>query len=193
MKKKVLLGFLLAAVTVSSIAMAAPNKNPEPGDFKANINYGFDQKEGGHSADSRFSGGDVTYTINRNLDLQYVNNYTKGDDGDKVNEHYVLGIYRLSPYVAAYGGVSYVKADTYRDAHYYGVQAGLKGQIPIGDRWQGFASVGVGDDVNTYSVGVGYDITPQWDAHIMYRRSDVDVNNYDYDVKGWQVGMGYKF
>lgn len=28
MKKKVLLGFLLAAVTVSSIAMAAPNKTP---------------------------------------------------------------------------------------------------------------------------------------------------------------------
>ena len=38
-----------------------------------------------------------------------------------------------------------------------------------------------------------YDITPNWDAHIKYRSSSVDVDNYDDDVKGWQVGMGYKF
>lgn len=193
MKKAILLTALVAAVSISSIACAAPNKNPQAGDLKANVNYGFDQKEGGHSAHSRFTGGDVTYSINDNVDLQYINNYTKGDDGDKLNEHYLLGVYRFTPYVSAYGGMSYIKADTYRDNHYYGYQVGLRGQLPIADRWQGFASVGVGDDANTYSVGVGYDITEDWDAHIMYRRSDIDVDSYDDTVKGWQIGMGYKF
>ncbi len=32
-----------------------------------------------------------------------------------------------------------------------------------------------------------------FNAHVKYRRDDIDVNNYDDDVKGWQVGMGYKF
>jgi len=193
MKKIVLISALIATVSIGSIACAAPNKNPQAGDLKANVNYGFDQKEGSRGAHSRFSGGDITYTINDKVDLQYVNNYTKGDDGDKLNEHYLQGVYRFNPYVSAYGGMSYVKADTYRDQHFYGYQVGLKGQIPIGERWQGFASVGVGDDVNSYSVGVGYDITKDWDAHIMYRRADIDVDNYDDTVKGWQIGMGYKF
>ncbi|MBF1335436.1 MAG: outer membrane beta-barrel protein, partial [Megasphaera micronuciformis] len=49
------------------------------------------------------------------------------------------------------------------------------------------------DDVNTYEVGVGYNFNENLDAHVKYRRDDIDVNNYDNDVKGWQVGMGYKF
>ena len=95
--------------------------------------------------------------------------------------------------VSAFAGGSYVKTETYNTTKSYGYQVGLKGQLPLAARWQGFASVGVGDDVNTYEVGVGYDITPNWDAHIKYRSSSVDVDNYDDDVKGWQVGMGYKF
>lgn len=191
--KKLIIAATLAALAMTSAAMAAPLRDPQPGDLKANANYGFDQKEGGRSAKSRLTGGDVTYVLNNRWDIQYVNNYTKGDNDNKLNEHYLLGVYRFNPYVSAYGGMSYIKADTYRNDHYYGYQVGLRGQIPLAARWQGFASVGVGDDANTYSVGVGYDITDNWDAHIMYRRSDIDVDNYDDTVKGWQVGMGYKF
>ena len=63
----------------------------------------------------------------------------------------------------------------------------------MGSRLQGFASLGFGDDVSSYEVGVGYDITPSWDAHVKYRSANVDVDNYDDEVEGWQVGMGYKF
>lgn len=193
MKKMLLASALAAFVCISAVSMAAPIKDPQAGDLKANINYGLDQKEGGRSADSRFSGGDVTYVMNDKWDLQYANNYTKGDNDNKINENYLIGNYRLTQYVSAFAGGSYVKADTYNNQHYWGYQVGLKGQIPIGEKWQGFASVGVGDDVNSYEVGVGYDITPNWDAHVKYRRADVDVDNYNDDVKGWQVGMGYKF
>lgn len=184
----------IAALTcVSAVSLAAPIKNPSAGDLKANINYGFGQKEGDRDADSRFTGGDVTYVLTDNLDIQYINNYTKGDNGNKINEHYLLGNYRLTPYVSAYAGGSYVKTETYNNKKSYGYQLGLRGQLPLAERWQGFASVGVGDDINTYEIGVGYDITPDWDAHIKYRDSSVDVDNYDDNVKGWQVGMGYKF
>ena len=191
--KKLIIAATLAALTVTSAAMAAPLRDPQPGDLKANANYGFDQKEGGRSAKSRLTGGDVTYVLNNHWDIQYVNNYTKGDNDNKINENYLVGNYRFTPYLSAYAGGSYVKTETYNTTKSYGYQVGLKGQLPLAERWQGFASVGVGDDVNTYEVGVGYDITPNWDAHIKYRSSSVDVDNYDDDVKGWQVGMGYKF
>lgn len=191
--KKILLATLLAALTVSSAALAAPLKNPQAGDLKANLNYGFSQKEGDHDAGSRFTGGDVTYMLSNRWGVQYNNNYTKRDEHHRINEHSLVGDYHFSPYLSAYGGATYVKTHTYNDKSSYGYQVGLKGQIPLAERWQGFASLGVGDDVDTYEVGVGYDITPEWDAHIKYRRSSVDVDNYDDDVKGWQIGMGYKF
>lgn len=191
--KKILLATVLAALAVSSAAFAAPLKNPQAGDLKANLNYGFDQKEGSHSAGSRFTGGDVTYMLSDRWDVQYTNNYTKSDEHHRINEHSLVGDYHFSPYLSAYGGATYVKTHTYNDKHSYGYQVGVKGQIPLAERWQGFGSIGFGDDVDTYEVGVGYDITPDWDAHIKYRRSSVDVDNYDNDVKGWQIGMGYKF
>lgn len=192
MKKIGLIGALAALVCVSAVSMAAPIKNPKAGDLKANVNYGFNQKEGGRSASSRFTGGDITYVLNHKWDIQYINNYTKSNHA-KVNEHFVVGNYRLTPYVSAYGGGTYVKSDTYNHKTSYGYQVGLRGQLPLTDRLQGFASVGIGNDINTYEIGLGYDITSNWDAHIKYRDSSVDVNNYDDDLKGWQVGMGYKF
>ena len=62
--KKLIMAATLAALTVTSAAMAAPLRDPQPGDLKANANYGFDQKEGGRSAKSRLTGGDVTYVLN---------------------------------------------------------------------------------------------------------------------------------
>lgn len=43
--KKIIMAATLAALTVTSAAMAAPLRDPQPGDLKANANYGFDQKE----------------------------------------------------------------------------------------------------------------------------------------------------
>lgn len=111
--KKFILTATLAAFAITSAAWAAPIKNEQPGDLKANINYGFDQKEGHGDADSRFTGGDVTYVLNDRWNLQYINNYTKGDDSHKINENYLVGNYRLTEYLSAYAGASYVKTDTY--------------------------------------------------------------------------------
>ena len=120
--------------------MAARSGIPA-GRLEANANYGFDQKEGGRSAKSRLTGGDVTYVLNNHWDIQYVNNYTKGDNDNKINENYLVGNYRFTPYLSAYAGGSYVKTETYNTTKSYGYQVGLKGQLPLAERWQGFASV----------------------------------------------------
>ena len=129
--KKIIIAATLAALTVTSAAMAAPLRDPQPGDLKANANYGFDQKEGGRSAKSRLTGGDVTYVLNNHWDIQYVNNYTKGDNDNKINENYLVGNYRFTPYLSAYAGGSYVKTETYNTTKSYGYQVGLKGQLPL--------------------------------------------------------------
>lgn len=130
--KKLIIAATLAALAMTSAAMAAPIRDPQPGDLKANANYGFDQKEGGRSAKSRLTGGDVTYVLSNRWDIQYVNNYTKGDNDNKINENYLVGNYRFTPYLSAFAGGSYVKTETYNTTKSYGYQVGLKGQIP----WQ---------------------------------------------------------
>ena len=102
--KKLIIAATLAALAMTSAAMAAPLRDPQPGDLKANANYGFDQKEGGRSAKSRLTGGDVTYVLNNRWDIQYVNNYTKGDNDNKINENYLVGNYRFTPYLSAFAG-----------------------------------------------------------------------------------------
>lgn len=196
MKKIITAALMAALVSAGAMVYAAgtPVQNRQEGDLKVDLNYGFNQKMGHHDAKSQFSGGDVTYALNDKVDIQYDNNNTKIDGGSaKVNEHAVRAIYHINPYISAFGGATRVDVkNSYRD-HYYGGQVGLEGQVPIANKVTGFGSVGIGDDVNTYEIGVGYNFTDNLDAHIKYRRDDVDVNNYDDDVKGWQVGVGYKF
>lgn len=194
MKKTLLVVTLLAALSAGAAVSAAPMTNTQAGDLKVNLNYGFGQKEGDRNAKSRFSGGDITYGIGHRTSLQYSTNMTRGDSSQKIDEHYFTGIYDLSSYVSVYGGLSYIKTDINGgNKHATGYQVGLKGQVPLADRVMGFATVGAGDDTRTYSVGVGYAFNKNWDSHIMYRKSTVKTDNYDDDVKGWQIGMGYKF
>ena len=197
MKKVITAALLATLVSAGAMVYAAgtPVQNRQQGDLKLDVNYGFDQKMGHRDAKTHFSGGDVTYVLNDKVDLQYDNNNTKAShNGDRVNEHAVRGIYHINPYISAFGGVTRVntKMAGHRD-HDYGGQIGLEGQVPVADKVTAFGSVGIGDDVNTYEVGVGYNFNENLDAHVKYRRDDIDVNNYDNDVKGWQVGMGYKF
>ena len=51
----------------------------------------------------------------------------------------------------------------------------MEGQVPVADKVTAFGSVGIGDDVNTYEVGVGYNFNENLDAHVKYRRDDIDV------------------
>lgn len=197
MKKVFTAAVVATLVSAGAMVYAAGTsvQNRQTGDLKVDLNYGFNQKMGHRDARSHFSGGDVTYVLNDKVDVQYDNNNTKASsNGDRVNEHGLRAIYHFNPYVSAFGGAT--KVDTkfagHRE-HDWGGQVGLEGRVPIADKVTGFGSVGIGDDVNTYEIGVGYNFNENLDAHVKYRRDDIDVNNYDDDVKGWQVGMGYKF
>ena len=196
--KKVFTAALVATLVSGGAMVYAAGthvQHRQAGDVKVDLSYGFNQKMGHRDARSHFSGGDVTYVLNDKVDVQYDNNNTKASsNGDRVNEHGLRAIYHFNPYVSAFGGAT--KVDTkfagHRE-HDWGGQVGLEGRVPIADKVTGFGSVGIGDDVNTYEIGVGYNFNENLDAHVKYRRDDIDVNNYDDDVKGWQVGMGYKF
>ena len=194
MKKFVLISTLAAAMTITTMVSATPVLNAIPGDFKVNVNYGFDQKEGNHDAKSRWTGGDATLGLPNHLAVQYAYNTTRGKTGRDVTEHYLNGLIRLGSYVHGFAGLSYIKADgDGLDEDGVGYQVGIRGQVPLAAKIVGFASVGVGNKSNTYLAGLGYKVTSDLDAHIQYRKSDIKVGSYDDSVKGWQVGLGYKF
>ncbi len=165
MKKIITAALMAALVSAGAMVYAAgtPVQNRQEGDLKVDLNYGFNQKMGHHDAKSQFSGGDITYALNDKVDIQYDNNNTKID-----------------------GGSAKVNEHAVRAIYHINPYISAFGGATRVDVKNGYRD-------HSYEIGVGYNFTDNLDAHIKYRRDDVDVNNYDDDVKGWQVGVGYKF
>lgn len=194
MKKKCIMSTIMACLVLGAPAMAAPLQQPQPGDLKVNINYGLQQKEGNHAANHHFVGGDVTYVLSPKWGIQYQNNYVRGNTGNRVSEHVLTGDYYINEQLTAFAGGTYVQAEKAGvSKNSYGYQWGVKGQMQLPFHLQGYARIGVGNKINSYTVGVGYEVLPGIDAHLQYRRSRIRTAGYDDSVHGVQVGMGYKF
>ncbi len=195
MKKTVVLtAAFMAAMAVT--AFAAPMGSTELGDVRVDLNYGFSQDVGPVDGDSGIVGGDVTVGLGGNWAFQY-ENYTVGIDfpgADNAEEHHFRALYKLTPNVGVFAGVTHANiADGDGNPDSTGFQAGVVGQIDLTDDVFAWGSVGLGNDINTYELGVGYNVTPQLDVHVLYRESSHDYEYVDDDIKGWQVGLGYQF
>ena len=94
--KTLIIAATLAALAMTSAAMAAPIRDPQPGDLKANANYGFDQKEGGRSAKSRLTGGDVTYVLSNRWDIQQLHQGRQRQQDQRKLSRRQLPLYAVS-------------------------------------------------------------------------------------------------
>lgn len=197
MKKKILAISVLAVLSVGAVVLAAPLQDYSKGNGQIDLNYGFKQKAGSIDGDSGIAGVGATVGLGNRWGAQYTYSTMDASQGGRkadVREHQLRALYQLKPNISLYAGLTHVGVNQRAyDTSATGMQVGVIGQVPLTDRVTGWASVGVGDDVNTYEVGLGYRITPQIDAHLLYRDSQVDINNWNDDVKGWQAGLGYRF
>lgn len=188
MKKTLVLTAALAAMAVS--VWAAPMGGTEKGDVRLDLNYGFNQEVADIDGDNGIVGGDATIGLGNNWGFQY-ENYTVDTTYGKVEDHHFRALYKVTPNVGVYAGVSHVNIAHYNDST--GAEIGVTGQIDLSDKAFAWGSIGLGEDVNTYELGVGYQVAPQMDVHLAYHESSYDFKNVDNDVKGWQLGVGYQF
>lgn len=201
--KKAVLGAVVLSLMVSSVAMASPLAKLEQGKGKidASLTLGPSIKAEQHGDKTDLGGKTryrvgATYGLGNNVGLDYVYAANAGDNDSSVQSHQINLMYQINNYVTAFGGYIYNKAEMGGwNNNTNGYQLGLQGRMDLAKRTVGWAKFGIGNTITQYEVGVGYDLTHNWEANLFYNDSKYKDFNNDIDMKTHNVNLGvsYKF
>ena len=221
MKKAVLATFCVSML-LTGMASASPLTDYSAGKVSIDINYskpgidfnGYWEASFNKKANWDFAG---TFGLGNKFALQYAqantgSNPTSLYDGSytdsyKLHAQQFNVLYQLDKNFSLYTGI--IKVDgTY--TYHASVESapsntkniwqfGVQGHTKLADKLTGFASLGIGKDLNTYNIGFGYEFAPNLEFNMMYdykkvkKLADDAVPNYDIAVKGLKYGITYKF
>ena len=123
-----------------------------------------------------------------------------GDIGSSLKSHQLNLMYQFNPNVAAFAGYVHnrVEADaktggTVSDTE-NGYQVGVLGRIAIAKRTSAWASVGVGNKITAYEIGVGYDLTKNFDVNLFYNDTKYKgMDGADFKTHNVNLGVTYHF
>ena len=229
MKGKVVLSSLLAVLFSTSLAFAAPLTDFSAG--KTAVEVGVirsDVKISGGAADTKFGSKynmnwGVTTGLGSNFALQYKGFTSKGkstylsdfnlDGTARLNHHELNVLYELSKqensFLYAFVGMTRDKGKVKVDGVGYSSksknnwQVGLGGVANIARDFDAFASVGAGNRVLNWKVGISYAINQDFDVEFFYsyykakKLSGIDLDaiggRVDGSSKGFGIGVTYKF
>ncbi len=199
--KKIIAGLIIVGVMASSTAFASPLAKLEAGKGKidASLSISPGMKANGVDLDAktRYRFG-ATYGIGENMAVDYVYASNAGSILDSsVQSHQFNLDYQFNPYITAFGGFVWnkLKATGYGTDNTSGYQVGVQGRYPFNDKATGWAKVGVGNTITQYEVGVGYDLTNNWEANLFYNDSKYRGFEHDTSVSTHAINLGvsYKF
>lgn len=221
MKKKVL-AFVAASMLVSSVGFAAPLNDFSQGKVAVDLTYR--NTDSSMSTASFSQDFDKKYNLDLGLTVGLGNNlafqYKHFDGKSKdttlpnakianakmnMNEYNVL--YGLGNNVAVYAGLATFKGEmnnltTPSDGGSSDTnnrwQLGVMDTVQLGDKTSAWAKVGVGKDLTSWEVGVGYAIDKNVDFNVDYRSIEAkklsgERGESDMKLKGLGFGVTYKF
>lgn len=205
-KKGIVLGVMAATLLTSAVAYAAPMTSMEKGTGKVDASMAF-----GSSAKADL-GGDGTYDLdgknryrlgatyglgdNWGIEYKYVNNEASRVDGS-LQSNQLNAIYQFNPNVAAFAGFVNNRAKAFggewKDSQ-SGYQVGVLGRMDVAKRTSAWASIGVGNVLTAYEVGVGYDLTHNFDLNLFYNDTKYkDIDGLDIKTHSVNLGVTYHF
>ncbi len=201
--KKLLLGTLVAGLLVSSVGFASPLSKIEAGKGKidASLSFGSGLKATGDNVDQDL-GGDTryrlgaTFGISDKLALDYLYASHEGDHSSSVQSHQTSLIYQFTPNFDVFGGYVYNKGKYYGNSDSTsGYQVGAIGKIGLNERTNAWAKFGIGNTITQYEIGLGYDITKNWEANLFYNDTKYKDFEHDGSFKTHSINLGatYKF
>ncbi|MBQ6713088.1 MAG: outer membrane beta-barrel protein [Selenomonadales bacterium] len=207
MKKKVLSALIATMVVGSVTAMAAPAEIEE-GKWDVTLGTSFSpnsEYEGRDlDGDSGFY-GNITYGMDDNWAIQYDYShysYSLRDEEGKGDASEVNILYKLSPNLNAYAGyVYYGEKYTYAGGsdgyHTDGIQVGLQGWYPLGEKVNLFGKIGIGNNNQIYEIGSTYKFADDWGLDVSYRWAEYkdfnDEDDGDYKFDGVRAGISTTF
>ena len=205
--KKILLGAVTLSLLATSAAYAAPMTSMDKGTGKvdAAFSMGSSLKGEGDGESIDFGGNNryrlgVTYGLGDKIGIDYKYAAHAGDIGSSLKSHQLNLMYQFNPNVAAFAGYVHnrVEADaktggTVSDTE-NGYQVGVLGRIAIAKRTSAWASVGVGNKITAYEIGVGYDLTKNFDVNLFYNDTKYKgMDGADFKTHNVNLGVTYHF
>ena len=210
--KKILLGALTLSLLVTSAAYAAPMTNLDKGTGKVDASFSFgpylQAEEGTHTLNldgSKITRLGATYGLGNKwgLDYKYVGHTGDYMEGVSLQSNQVNAVYQFTPNVAAFAGYvnnRFSVEDVEKEGHTSasGYQVGVLGRMEIAKRTSAWASIGVGNVINAYEVGVGYDLTHNFDLNLFYNDTKYkgfsdEAGNLDFHTHSVNLGVTYHF
>ena len=200
--KKIVLGVVAASLLVTSAAYAAPMTSMDKGTGKidAAFTMGSSLKGEGNGQSADFGGNNryrlgVTYGLGDKLGIDYKYAAHAGDYDSSVQSHQLNLMYQFNPNVAAFAGYVHNRAKVEGDSNTQnGYQVGVLGNMKIAKRTTAWASIGVGNKITAYEIGVGYDLTKNFDVNLFY--NDTKYKGFDaadFKTHGVNLGVTYHF
>lgn len=215
---KKLLSGVAALLMMSSVGFASPLTDYSSGKVAVDLSVrsSNDLTVNGFDLDGKTSNVDYGATIGlgNGFAFQY-----KRDNADSKN-YTNLGVtahtelqsnqynllYQLNPNVSAFAGLTNTKAQiksTVQDIdgkNDVGYQVGFIGSVPIADKTTAYGSLGYGNKIEDYEVGLGYEVAKNTELNVGYKDTkfkkltlqDSDYE-FDYRANGLTYGLTYKF
>ena len=207
-KKGIVLGVMAATLLTSAVVYASPMTSMEKGTGKVDASLAFGSSllvdEGDVSGDldgkNRYRLG-ATYGLGDKwgIEYKYVNNEAKYENFS-LQSNQLNVLYQFNPNVAAFAGyvnnrgkVEYGEGEDGK-ASQSGYQVGVLGRMDIAKRTSAWASIGVGNVITAYEVGVGYDLTHNFDLNLFYNDTKYkDLGGLDIKTHSVNLGVTYHF
>ena len=200
--KKIILGALALSMLATSAAYAAPMTSMDKGTGKvdAAFSMGSSLKGEGDGESIDFGGNNryrlgATYGLGDKLGIDYKYVAHAGDEDSSVQSHQLNLMYQFNPNVAAFAGYVHNRAKVQDESNTQnGYQVGVLGNMKIAKRTTAWASIGVGNKITAYEIGVGYDLTKNFDVNLFY--NDTKYKGFDaadFKTHGVNLGVTYHF
>jgi outer membrane immunogenic protein len=198
--KKIILGTVALSLLVTSAAYAAPMTNMDKGTGKvdASFSMGSSLKGEGDGESIDFGGNNryrlgATYGLGDKIGIDYKYVAHAGDYSSSVKSHQLNLMYQFNPNVAAFAGYVHNRAEAVGVSDTEnGYQVGVLGRMEIAKRTSAWASIGVGNKITAYEIGVGYDLTKNFDVNLFY--NDTKYKGFDgADLKTHNVNLGVTY
>ena len=200
--KKILLGAVALSLLATSPAYAAPMTSMEKGKGKVDAAFtmgsSLKSEDGDESSDlggnNRYRLG-VTYGLGDKLGIDYKYAAHAGDYDSSVQSHQLNLMYQFNPNVAAFVGYVHNRAKVLGESNNQnGYQVGVLGNMKIAKRTTAWASIGLGNKITAYEIGVGYDLTKNFDVNLFYNDTKYKgFDGADFKTHGVNLGVTYHF
>lgn len=182
------------------LASASPLKNLEPG--KVAIDLGYSSPTSVNFTDHNNDGkkgtvyGGVTVGVAHKTGVNYKYNEFKSNSSNKAIVQQLNLIYNVAPHVNVYGGLVNAKTTVSDDSHTNNSgQIGLQGSFDIPLFCTVYGSVGVGNKMNSWEIGLSKALVNNLDLNLSYsdyRLKDINQGG-DLKTRGINVGLTLKF